>query len=178
MLRVEDKLGQKHASDTCRIALKTYAFRRYRLGGGRAGLQDCVGNNLEADASASLLIEWAWLAAFECARDYATIARHSANPSWNVRPVAFRLADMATYWVHAARRMVLHLRRRCAEAEQTGDRHPWPRAVRIQEMAEVAQAATSADQQAGYGYLKDFPVERIYRDVRVYQIYEAATSSG
>ena len=86
--------------------------------------------------------------------------------------VAFRLADMATR-IHAARQMVLH-----AAALREAGRPALTEASMAKLYAfEMAEQVCSAAIQTlgGYGYLKDFPVERIYRDVRVCQIYEGTS---
>ena len=111
-------------------------------------------------------------AAFECARDYARDRQAFGKPIMEHQAVAFRLADMATR-IHAARQMVLH-----AAALREAGRPALTEAL-------DGQAVRVRDGRAGllgghptlggYGYLKDFPVERIYRDVRVCQIYEGTS---
>jgi len=111
-------------------------------------------------------------AAFEAARGYAkertafgkTIIEHQA--------VAFRLADMATR-IEVARHMALH----AAELRDRGE--PCLKEASMAKLfaSEMAEGVCSDAIQihGGYGYLKDFPVERIYRDVRVCQIYEGTS---
>ena len=86
--------------------------------------------------------------------------------------VAFRLADMATR-IEAARQLVLH----AASLREAGLPCLTEASMAKLFASETAEAVCSAAIQTlgGYGYLKDFPVERIYRDVRVCQIYEGTS---
>ena len=86
--------------------------------------------------------------------------------------VGFRLADMATQ-VEAGRQMVLH-----AAAVKDAGLPALQAASRAKLFtSEMAERVCSVAIQTlgGYGYTRDFPVERIYRDVRVCQIYEGAS---
>ena len=86
--------------------------------------------------------------------------------------VAFRLADMATR-IEAARQLVLH----AAALRDAGE--PALQAASMAKLfaSEMAERVCSDAIQTfgGYGYTRDFPVERIYRDVRVCQIYEGTS---
>ena len=86
--------------------------------------------------------------------------------------VAFRLADMATK-IEVARQMVLH----AASLREAGE--PALKAASMAKLfaSEMAEEVCSGAIQTfgGYGYTRDFPVERIYRDVRVCQIYEGTS---
>lgn len=86
--------------------------------------------------------------------------------------VAFRLADMATK-VEAARQLVLH----AASLRDAGEPCLKEAAMAKLFASEIAERVCSDAIQihGGYGYLNDFPVERIYRDVRVCQIYEGTS---
>ncbi len=176
VVRVEEKLGL-HSSDTCQLSFEDmripkenllgaegegYKIALANLEGGRIGIaSQAVGM---ARKSLELAIEYAQ----ERKAFGKEIAQHQA--------VGFRLADMATK-VEAARQLVQHAARR---------RDAGLPALREASMAklfatEMAEEVCSAAIQTfgGYGYLSDYPVERIYRDVRVAQIYEApATSSA
>src|SRR5438876_437757 len=86
--------------------------------------------------------------------------------------VAFRLADMATQ-LAAARGLVLDAAARRDAGEPCLQQAAMAKLF-ASEMAE--RVASDAIQiHGGYGYLADFPVERIYRDVRVCQIYEGTS---
>lgn len=86
--------------------------------------------------------------------------------------IAFRLADMATK-VEAARQLVLH----AASLRDAGEPCLKEAAMAKLFASEAAERVCSDAIQihGGYGYLNDFPVERIYRDVRVCQIYEGTS---
>ena len=172
VLRVEDKLGQ-HLSDTCHIAFEDMRVpAEWRLGaegeGYRIALSNLEGGRIGIAAQSVGMAR----AAFECARDYARERQAFGKPIIEHQAVAFRLADMATR-IHAARQMVLH-----AAALREAGRPALAEASMAKLYAsEMAEKVCSAAIQTlgGYGYLNDFPVERIYRDVRVCQIYEGAS---
>ncbi len=108
--------------------------------------------------------------ALETAQDYLQSRRQFGRPLRDFQGLQFRLADMATN-LEAARLMV----RRGALALDAGD----PAATKLCAMAkrfatdagfEIANQALQL--HGGYGYLKDYPLERIVRDLRVHQILE------
>jgi hypothetical protein len=111
-------------------------------------------------------------AALECALAYAQERSSFGKPIIQHQAVAFRLADMATQ-LDAARLMVHH----AARLRDAGE--PCLRQASQAKLfaSEVAEKICSAAIQVlgGYGYLRDFPVERIARDVRVAQIYEGTS---
>lgn len=106
------------------------------------------------------------------ARDYARERLSFGKPLIEHQAVAFRLADMATR-IAVARQMVLH-----AAALRDAGRPALQEASMAKLFAsEMAEKVCSDALQTlgGYGYLSDFPLERIYRDVRVCQIYEGTS---
>ncbi len=111
-------------------------------------------------------------AAYEAALAYARERETFGKPIIEHQAVAFRLADMAT-GIDAARLMVL----RAAELRDAG--LPCLKEASMAKLfaSEMAERVCSTAIQilGGYGYLSDFPVERIYRDVRVSQIYEGTS---
>jgi butyryl-CoA dehydrogenase len=111
-------------------------------------------------------------AAFEAARRYAGERETFGVKIREHQAVAFRLADMATK-IEAARLLVLQ----AAVLRDAG--RPCLKEAAMAKLfaSEMAEAVCSAAIQihGGYGYLRDFPVERIYRDVRVCQIYEGTS---
>ncbi|CAK9890271.1 MULTISPECIES: acyl-CoA dehydrogenase [Pseudomonas] len=170
--RVEDKLGQ-HASDTCQIVFENVRVPvANRLGEEGEGYKIALAN-LEGGriGIASQSVGMA-RAAFEVARDYARERESFGKPLIEHQAVAFRLADMATR-VAVARQMVLH-----AAALRDAGRPALVEASMAKLFAsEMAEKVCSDALQTlgGYGYLSDFPLERIYRDVRVCQIYEGTS---
>jgi alkylation response protein AidB-like acyl-CoA dehydrogenase len=111
-------------------------------------------------------------AAFEAARDYARDRVTFGKPIAEHQAVAFRLADMATS-IEVARQMTLH----GAALRDSGQSCLKEASMAKLFASEIAEKVCSDAIQihGGYGYLEDFPVERIYRDVRVCQIYEGTS---
>jgi alkylation response protein AidB-like acyl-CoA dehydrogenase len=172
VVRVEDKLGQ-HSSDTCQLAFNDMRISSsLRLGAEGEGYKIAL-SNLEGGriGIASQAVGMAQ-AAFEAARDYARTRLTFGKPIIEHQAVAFRLADMATK-IAAARQLVFH----AATLREAG--LPCLNEASMAKLfaSEAAEAVCSAAIQihGGYGYLADFPVERIYRDVRVCQIYEGTS---
>jgi alkylation response protein AidB-like acyl-CoA dehydrogenase len=170
--RVEDKLGQR-CSDTCAIALEECRVEAdLMLGaegeGYRIALANLEGGRIGIAAQAVGMAR----AAFEHAAAYARDRTSFGKPIAEHQAVAFRLADMATR-IEAARQLVLH----AAALRDAG--RPCLKEASMAKLyaSEMAEAVCSDAIQVhgGYGYLSDFPVERIYRDVRVCQIYEGTS---
>ena len=111
-------------------------------------------------------------AALDAALPYAKERVAFGQPIIEHQAVAFRLADMATQ-VEVARQMVHH----AAALKDAGQ--PCLKEASMAKLfaSEMAERVCSDAIQihGGYGYLSDFPVERIYRDVRVCQIYEGTS---
>jgi len=170
--RVEDKLGQR-ASDTAQIAFEDCAVSvAQRLGAEGEGYRIALAN-LEAGriGIAAQAVGMA-RAALEAALAYARERQAFGKPIAEHQAVAFRLADMATE-VEAARQLVWH----AAALRDAGE--PCLKEASMAKLfaSEMAERVCSAALQVhgGYGYVADFPVERIYRDVRVCQIYEGTS---
>src|SRR5256885_12788246 len=111
-------------------------------------------------------------AAFEAAVTYAKERESFGKKIVEHQAIAFRLADMATQ-IEAARLMVLN----AARLRDAGQPCLTEAAMAKLFASEMAERVCSDAIQihGGYGYLNDFPVERIYRDVRVCQIYEGSS---
>lgn len=172
VVRVEEKLGQ-HSSDTCQLAFNDMRLpAELRLGAEGEGLKIAL-SNLEGGriGIASQCVGMA-RAAFEAARSYAKERVTFGKPIMEHQAVAFRLADMATR-IEVARQMVLH----AASLREAGLPCLAEASMAKLFASEMAEQVCSAAIQTfgGYGYLADFPVERIYRDVRVCQIYEGTS---
>jgi hypothetical protein len=172
VVRVEGKLGQ-HSSYTCQLAFNDMRLpASLRLGEEGAGYRIAL-SNLEGGriGIASQSVGMA-RAAFEAARDYARERVTFGKPIIEHQAVAFRLADMATK-IEAARQLILH----AAQLREAGLPCLTEASMAKLFASEMAEAVCSAAIQihGGYGYLADFPVERIYRDVRVCQIYEGTS---
>jgi alkylation response protein AidB-like acyl-CoA dehydrogenase len=170
--RIEDKLGQ-HSSDTaqinfdnCRIPVENligaegegYKIALGGLEGGRIGI---------AAQSVGMA-----RSAFECALAYAKERETFGTVIFNHQAVSFRLADCATR-IEAARQLIWH----AASLRDAG--RPCLKEAAMAKLfaSEMAEQVCSVAIQTlgGYGVVSDFPVERIYRDVRVCQIYEGTS---
>lgn len=168
----ERKLGQK-ASDTCALT-----FEDLRLDAGALIGEEGQGlaialSSLEAGriGIASQSVGMAQ-AALEYATAYALERVTFGKPIFEHQAVAFRLADMDAQ-VEAARQLVLN----AARTKDLGQ--PCLREASIAKLiaSQTAERVISAAIQTlgGYGYLSEYPVERIYRDARVCQIYEGTS---
>jgi hypothetical protein len=170
--RVEDKMGQ-HASDTCQIVFDDMRLPAdLRLGaegeGYKIALSNLEGGRIGIAAQSVGMAR----AAFESARDYARDRVTFGKPLTEHQAIAFKLADMHTQ-IAAARHMVHH----AAKLRDAGLPCLTEASMAKLFASEMAEKVASMAIQVlgGYGYLADFPVERIYRNVRVTQIYEGAS---
>ena len=170
--RLEDKLGQ-HSSDTaqinfdnCRVPAENligtegqgYGIALGGLEGGRIGI---------AAQSVGMA-----RSAFEFAVQYAKERQSFGTAIFNHQAVGFRLAECATK-LEAARQLIWH----AASLRDAG--RPCLKEAAMAKLfaSEMAEQVCSVAIQTlgGYGVVSDFPVERIYRDVRVCQIYEGTS---
>jgi alkylation response protein AidB-like acyl-CoA dehydrogenase len=172
VVRVEHKLGL-HSSDTCQIAFDEMRVpAQLRLGeegeGYKIALANLEGGRIGIAAQAVGMAR----AAFEAARDYAKDRVAFGKPIIEHQAIAFRLADMATK-IAAARHLVLN----AAELKQSGQPCLTEASMAKLFASEMAETVCSDAIQihGGYGYMADYPVERIYRDVRICQIYEGTS---
>ena len=170
--RVEDKLGQ-HASDTAQILFDNCRVPAVNLLGEEGmGLKIAL-SGLEGGriGIASQAVGMA-RAAFEAALAYSKDRKTFGQPIFQHQAVQFKLADMATQ-VEVARQMIHH----AASLKDAG--RPCLKEAAMAKLfaSEMAERVCSDAIQVfgGYGYVSDFPVERIYRDVRVCQIYEGTS---
>jgi len=170
--RIEEKMGQ-HSSDTAQILFESCRVpAANRLGDEGQGLKIAL-SGLEGGriGIASQSVGMA-RAAFEAALRYSRDRVTFGEPIFNHQAVQFKLADMATQ-IEAARQLIWH----AASLKDAG--RPCLKEAAMAKLfaSEMAERVCSEAIQihGGYGYLSDFPVERIYRDVRVTQIYEGTS---
>ena len=169
---IEKKLGQ-HLSDTAQITFEDLEIPAENLLGAegegyRIALSNLEGGRIGIAAQSVGMAR----AALEAAIAYANDRESMGSKLMGHQAVAFRLADMATR-IEAARHLVLH-----AAALRDAGRPALKEASMAKLFAsEMAERVCSDAIQifGGYGYTEDFPVERIYRDVRVCQIYEGTS---
>jgi alkylation response protein AidB-like acyl-CoA dehydrogenase len=170
--RLEDKMGQ-HASDTAQILFEDCRVpAANRLGEEGQGLKIAL-SGLEGGriGIASQSVGMA-RAAFDAALKYSKERVAFGKPIFEHQALQFRLADMATQ-IEAARQLIHH----AASLKDAGVPCLKEAAMAKLFASEMAERVCSAAIQVfgGYGYVSDFPVERIYRDVRVCQIYEGTS---
>ena len=169
---LEDKMGQ-HASDTAQILFDNCRISADHLIGEEGQGYKIALGNLEAGriGIAAQSVGMA-RAAYEAALSYAKERESFGQAIMQHQAVSFRLAEMATQ-LEAAHLLVLN----AAELQEAG--HPSLKEACMAKLfaSEAAEKICSDAIQihGGYGYLKDFPVERIARDVRVAQIYEGTS---
>lgn len=172
VVTVERKLGQ-HASDTCALAFADMRVPVENLLGAegegyRIALSNLEGGRIGIAAQSIGMAR----SAFELARAYARERIAFGKTIIEQQAIAFRLADMATE-LEVAHQMMLH-----AAALREAGRPCLTEASMAKLFAsEMAERVCSGAIQihGGYGYLADNQVERIYRDVRVCQIYEGTS---
>ena len=170
--RVEDKLGQ-HASDTAQVLFEGCRVpASSRLGAEGQGLKIALsgleGGRIGIAAQAVGMARAALDAAIAYAKQRVTFGK----PIFEHQAVQFRLSAMATQ-VEAARQLLHH----AATLKDAGVPCLKEAAMAKLFASEMAERVCSDALQVhgGYGYVRDYPVERIYRDVRVCQIYEGTS---
>ncbi len=170
--RLEDKLGQ-HSSDTAQIRLEQCRVPASQLigqegEGYKIALSALEGGRIGIAAQAVGMAR----SALDVAITYANERQSFGQPIIAHQAVGFRLAECATQ-LEAARQLIWH----AASLRDAGVPCLKEAAMAKLFASEVAEKICSAAIQTlgGYGYVNDFPVERIYRDVRVCQIYEGTS---
>ncbi|MGJ7570524.1 acyl-CoA dehydrogenase family protein [Variovorax sp. RB2P76] len=170
--RLEDKLGQ-HSSDTAQINFDGCRIPRENLigvegEGYKIALGALEGGRIGIAAQSVGMAR----SAFDVALAYAKERRAFGGAIFDQQAVGFRLADCATQ-IEAARQLIWH----AASLRDAG--RPCLKEAAMAKLfaSEMAERVCSAAIQTlgGYGYVNDFPLERIYRDVRVCQIYEGTS---
>ncbi|MDX1376124.1 MAG: acyl-CoA dehydrogenase family protein [Burkholderiales bacterium] len=170
--RIEEKAGQ-HASDTAQIVLENCRVPLdHRLSEEGVGYRIALANLESGRINIAAQAVGMARAALEAALAYARERRTFGQALIEHQAVSFRLADMATS-IEAARQLVLH----AAALRDAG--RPCIKEASMAKLfaSEMAEKVCSDAMQihGGYGYVADFPVERIWRDVRVCKIYEGAS---
>jgi butyryl-CoA dehydrogenase len=170
--RLEDKVGQ-HSSDTAQINFEDCRIpAENRIGeegeGYRIALSALEGGRIGIAAQSVGMAR----SAFEVAVAYAKERQSFGTAIFNHQAVGFRLAECATQ-LEAARQLIWH----AATLRDAGKPCLKEAAMAKLFATEMAERVCSAAIQTlgGYGYVNDFPVERIWRDVRVCQIYEGTS---
>ncbi|MGR8948086.1 MAG: acyl-CoA dehydrogenase family protein, partial [Gammaproteobacteria bacterium] len=172
VVREENKLGHRTV-DTCEIRFEDMRIPASdMLGEEGEGLRIALANLSSGRIGVAAQATGGARAALEAANSYANQREAFGTEIINHQAIAFKLADMATQ-VEAARQLYLHAadlhtgKLACAKEASMAK-------LFASEMAEKV-VSDAIQIHGGYGYLKDYDIEKIYRDVRVYQIYEGTS---
>jgi butyryl-CoA dehydrogenase len=170
--REEEKLGL-NSSSTVDLAIEGTRVERDRLlheegKGFNVAMSTLDGGRIGIAAQAVGIAQ----AAYDVAREYARERRQFGRPIADFQAIQWKLADMATE-IDAARLLV----HRAAWLKQDGRPHTEAGAKAKLFASEVARRQTAEAIQVlgGYGYTKEFPVERYYRDAKITEIYEGTS---
>ena len=170
--REEEKLGL-NSSSTVDLAIEGVRVGRERLlheegKGFNVAMSTLDGGRIGIAAQAVGIAQ----AAYDVAREYARERRQFGRPIADFQAIQWKLADMATE-IDAARLLV----HRAAWLKQEGRPHAEAGAKAKLFASEVARRQTAEAIQVlgGYGYTKEFPVERYYRDAKITEIYEGTS---
>jgi butyryl-CoA dehydrogenase len=170
--RIEEKLGQK-ASQTCQLVFDAMEVPEdQRIGaegeGYRIALSTLESGRIGIAAQSVGMAR----AALDYAIGYARDRQAFGHPIIDLQAVGFRLVEAKTR-LEAARQLVLHAARLKAEGRPALEAACMAKLFASEAAEAICTAAIAT--LGGYGYLADYPVERIYRDVRVCQIYEGTS---
>tara|TARA_A100001391_G_scaffold157443_1_gene115710 strand:- start:3363 stop:4544 length:1182 start_codon:yes stop_codon:yes gene_type:complete len=170
--RLEEKLGQ-HTAHTAQVQLDNLRIPASsvlgEIGGGyRIAMAGLADGRIAVAAQAVGVAKAAVAAAIQYAREREAYGA----PIFNLQAISFRLAEMATQ-VEVARQYYLHAAR-LLEAGIPCTKEASMAKLFATEMAERV-CSDALQVHGGYGYLRDFPVERYCRDVRVTKIYEGTS---
>ena len=170
--REEEKLGL-NSSTTSDLAIEDAHVGRDRLlheegRGFRVAMATLDGGRIGIAAQALGIAQ----AAFDVARGYALEREQFGKRIGDFQAIQWKLADMATE-IDAARLLTY----RAAWLKQEGRPHATEGAKAKLYASEMARRQTEEAIQilGGYGYKKEFPVERFYRDAKITEIYEGTS---
>lgn len=169
VVRVEDKLGHR-TNDTCQVVLEDLEVHAdAMLGPPGQGLKIALAyldtGRIGVAAQSVGVARAALDAAVRYGRERETFGKKLIEH----QAIAFSLAEMATD-VEVARQMCLH----AARLKQAGTRCIKEASMSKLFAAQMCERVCSAALQihGGYGFVRDYPVEKLYRDARVFQIYD------
>ncbi|PPR60759.1 MAG: Acyl-CoA dehydrogenase [Alphaproteobacteria bacterium MarineAlpha4_Bin2] len=170
--RKENKLGHR-TNDTCQIRFEDMRVPASDMLGQRGeGLKIALSKLSEGRIGVAAQAVGGARSAFKAARTYANERETFGKPIRNHQAISFKLSEMATE-IEAARQLYTHAAQ-LKDLDQPCAREAAMAKLFASEMAE--RVASQAIQiYGGAGFLNDHPAEKIYRDVRVYQIYEGTS---
>jgi alkylation response protein AidB-like acyl-CoA dehydrogenase len=172
VLRIEEKLGQK-ASDTCALGFEDMEVPvDQRIGAEGEGYKIALSTLESGRIGIAAQSVGMARAALDYAVGYAKERKAFGGAIIDFQAVGFRLAEAKTK-LEAARQLTLHAARRKAEGANALEAACMAKLFASETAEQVCTAAIQT--LGGYGFLADYPVERIYRDVRVCQIYEGTS---
>jgi butyryl-CoA dehydrogenase len=169
VMRVEDKLGHR-TNDTCQVVLESLEVPvEHMLGAPGQGLKIALSYLDSGRIGVAAQSVGVARAAFDAALRYARERETFGKKLVEHQAIAFSLADMATE-LEVARRMCLH----AAALKQAGARCIKEASMSKLFASQMCERVCSAAIQihGGYGFVNDYPVEKLYRDARVFQIYD------
>ena len=172
VIRKETKLGHR-TNDTCQVRFEDMRGPAADvLGEPGSGLRIALSKLSEGRIAVAAQAVGGARAALKAAYAYAQFRKAFGKPIIDHQAIAFKLADMATQ-IEAARQLYFHAAR-LKDLGETCAREASMAKLFASEMAERV-ASEALQIHGGAGFLNDYPVEKIYRDVRVYQIYEGTS---
>jgi hypothetical protein len=172
VVRREHTMGQR-SSDHCQVAFEDCEIvPEQMLGNEGDGLRIALGNLEGGRIGVAAQSFGMARSAYDAALAYAKERRTFGKPIIDHQAVGFRLADMATA-LQAAELMVLHAARLRDQGRPCLKEASMAKLFASEAAEEICSSAIQI--HGGYGYLNDFPVERIYRDARVCKIYEGTS---
>jgi alkylation response protein AidB-like acyl-CoA dehydrogenase len=170
--RLEKKLGHR-TCDTCQIVLDGLEVPAAdMLGAPGGGLRIALSSLDSGRIGVAAQSVGVARAALDAALAYARVRVTFGKPLIEHQAIAFQLADMSTR-IEAARQLSLH----AARLKDLGKSSPKEASMAKLFASEMVEEVTSAAIQihGGYGFLADYPVEKYWRDMRVFQIYDGAS---
>jgi butyryl-CoA dehydrogenase len=172
VVREEEKLGHRNC-DTCQIAFEDMKVPvSDMLGEPGAGYKIALSNLNTGRIGVAAQAVGVARAALDCAVRYSRERRTFGKPIIDHQAIGFKLAEMATQ-VEAAHQLTLH----AARMKDAGLLCLKEASMAKLLASEVAERVCSEAIQVhgGYGFLSDFPVEKFYRDARVFRLYEGTS---
>jgi len=172
----EDKLGLR-GSSTCELIFENCRVPvANRLGEEGQGFKIAMSNLDAGRISIAAQALGVAEAAYEAALEYVKTRQQFGQPIANFQGIRWMLADMATR-IEASRLLVYNAALAKDRAKKTGERYSKEAAMAKLYASETASWVTDLAIQiyGGYGYIKDYPVERYYRDARITRIYEGTS---
>lgn len=168
----EDKMGQ-HASDTVSVIFEdVHVPAENLLGKEGDGFKIAMQVFDRSRPSVSSMAVGVARRAMECAADYAMTRTAFSVPLANQQAIAFMIADMAIQ-IDAARLLVWQAAWMCDRGMKSAREAAFAKAFAADTCMRVTTDAVQV--YGGYGYSREYPVEKLMRDAKVFQIYEGTS---